>query len=483
MNVLLALATGHLLVFLFPRFDAQLLAPVALAPLLYACAREPAWWRRLLLGELSGAIFWGGTCYWIRPTLAEYGGLNAPLAWLAFLLFALAKGAHLAVFAWLAGYIIHSPWHRPWAIPALAALWVGIERTHGTLGFAWLALGDAGITMSVPMRLAPLAGVYGLSFVFAMLNAAVVLAVLRRPRRDLLPLLALPLLLLLPELPEREPGRLTALTIQPNVAMEASEDEAAIRGRMALRSLEGALAAPPPSLILWPEVPAGLYYDADPALREEVGRLAVVARVPLLFGAVTHTRENAPMNSAVLIDTSGAERARYSKINLVPFGEFVPPLFEWVGKVSDEAGNFAPGTQRTVMDFGRARAGVFICYESAFPDFVRQYARDGASVLVNLSNDGYFFRTSARAQHLAVVRMRAAENRRWILRSTNDGTTASIDPAGRVMHTLPPFRETSGRLPFNAVNDVTPYSRHGDWFAWTCLAAGLASAVAGALRR
>ncbi|MBC8167509.1 MAG: hypothetical protein H7Y20_16770, partial [Bryobacteraceae bacterium] len=115
----------------------------------------------------------------------------------------------------------------------------------------------------------------------------------------------------------------------------------------------------------------------------------------------------------------------------------------------------------------------FICYESAFPDLVRRFALDGATVLANLSNDGYFGGSAAREQHLSLVRMRAAENNRWILRSTNDGVTASVDPAGRIRRTFPPSQSTSGRLPFNYEPKLTFYTRFGDVFAWICAFAAL----------
>jgi apolipoprotein N-acyltransferase len=95
-------------------------------------------------------------------------------------------------------------------------------------------------------------------------------------------------------------------------------------------------------------------------------------------------------------------------------------------------------------------------------------------VLVNLSNDGYFGRSNALEQHLEIVRMRAAENRRWILRATNDGITAAIDPRGRVIQRLPPFVQTASIMPYNYETTQTPYTRHGDWFAWSCFGLGLA---------
>jgi apolipoprotein N-acyltransferase len=470
LHLVLALASAQALLLVFPPFDLPFLAPVALAPLLVAAAREGCWWRRFLMGQLAGAVFWGGMCHWIRQTLEFHGGLTGPLSWLALVLFALVKGLHLGVYTWLSGYFLN----RWWAIPAAGALWVGIERTHGPLGFAWLTLGDAGTDMTVPLRLAPLVGVYGLSFVFAAMSAAVSLVAMRRPRSHLAAVVLLPGLFLLPKLPAELPGARHIAAIQPNLREDTPPDV----GRMAAASMVASVTRP--ALIVWPEGPAGFYWDQDPALRDILTTLARDAAIPLLFGGVTDGADGAPLNSAILVDGFGQERGRYSKTFLVPFGEFVPPLFDWIGKVSTEAGDFHPGDGPRALQLDDIRAGAFICYEAAFPHLVRQFPALGADVLVNLSNDGWFGRSSARAQHLRLARMRAAENRRWLLRVTNDGITASIDPAGRVVAQLTPFRESSGKLPFSAIPQQTAYTRNGDWFAWSCLVAGLVATLAGA---
>src|SRR6202043_1783046 len=131
-------------------------------------------------------------------------------------LFCVAKAAHLAFFSLLAAVLLPT-W---FAIPTIAALWTGIERTHGTLGFAWLTLGNAGIDMPLPMRLAPFVGVYGISFLFAMTATTVALVILRRGRRQLNWLAVIPALLLLPELPAPETPAETAVVVQPNMPEE-----------------------------------------------------------------------------------------------------------------------------------------------------------------------------------------------------------------------------------------------------------------------
>ncbi len=176
--------------------------------------------------------------------------------------------------------------------------------------------------------------------------------------------------------------------------------------------------------------------------------------------------------------------SRYDKVNLVPFGEFVPwPFGALTEKISKEAGDFAAGRGVVVSPLGEHKIGAFICYESVFPNFVRRFAADGAEVLVNISNDGWFGKTAARRQHLEIVRMRAVENRRWILRAANDGITAAIDPAGRVRSTLPLFAEATSIVRFNYETGETFYTRHGNWFPVLCALLAAACLAAGKLTR
>ena len=477
MNFALAALSGVLLFLLFPGWNLTWLAPVALAPLLVAAAREPDWKRRLWLGETAGFVHWFGLCHWIQFVLSYHGGMGEWGGWGTFVLFALAMATQFALFSAFAGVLMRS-W---FAVPAVAALWVGIERSHGHIGFFWLKLGNAGTDMGVPMRLAPLVGVYGLSFVFAMMGAAVALLILRRPRLDLAWLLLLPLLYALPDLPGIATGAETAIAVQPNVPQDAPHWTAAstaeLTRRMSLLSLKESLEASP-SLLLWPESPAPFYYEADPVFRESVQQVARSTRTHFLLGTVAWVARNRSRNSSLLLAPSGDLLARYDKMNLVPFGEFVPPLFSFVNRITQEAGDFEPGERQVVMKAGAHWLAPFICYESAFPHFVREFTNSGAEMLVNMTNDGYFGRSAAREQHLLHARMRAAENGRWVLRPTNDGYTMAIDPAGRVREQFPPYEVIAGRLHFSWLSGKTAYVRYGDWFAWICLAAGLGLSLA-----
>lgn len=470
LNWVLAVLSAALLILTFPRFQLVWLAPVALAPLLVALAREPRWLRRWALGWAAGVVYWFGVCYWIQFVLAFHGGLGEVAAWAVFLLFALTKALHMAVFAVLAGILMR----RWWAVPSVAALWVAVEVTHVPLGFAWLALGNAGIDMGVPLRLAPYTGVYGISFAFTMMATALALALLRRSRLELLWLLPLLFLVFLPQMPSALRGREAALLAQPNVSETEQWTRQSLdqleRDQVTL-TLRGALieTRQPPSIIVWPEVPAPFYYYEDRAFRAYVDALARATHAYLLMGIVAHTPGGAPLNSATLISPEGTPVSRYDKVNLVPFGEFVPWPFGFANKISTEIGDFAAGKRVVVSDVGNHKIAAFICYEAAFPGFVRKFAAAGAEVLFNISNDGWFGKTAAREQHLSMVRMRAAENRRWILRSTNDGITGTIDSAGRLRGTLPLYVQATSYTGFNYISEQTVYTRYGDWFPLLCV--------------
>jgi apolipoprotein N-acyltransferase len=482
LNLWLALFSSALLIFCFPRFNLTWLAPVALAPLLIAVARELRPRRRFLLGWVAGFVYWFGVCYWIQIVLAVHGGMGAGQAWAMFLLFCVAKAIHMGFFALLAGILMR----RWWAVPAVAALWVAVEVTHGPLGFAWLALGNAGVDMGIPMRLVPYTGVYGLSFVFVMMSAALALAMLRRPRLELFWLTPILLLTLLPAMPAAETGREAALLVQSDISetQEWTSDTLTqtIREQAAL-TLRGALQhTPNPSILVWPEVPAPYYYEDDAQFRDFTDNLARMTNAYFLLGTVSHTASHAPLNSAELISPSGVAISRYDKVNLVPFGEFVPWPFDYLAsKVSSEVGDFAAGKRVVVSSVGSHREGTFICYESVFPNFVRKFADDGAEVLFNISNDGWFGQSAARPQHLNIVRMRAAENRRWVLRSTNDGITAAIDPAGRLRGALPPNTRAAYYANFYYISEHTIYTRYGDWFAILCALLATLCLVASAI--
>jgi len=234
-----------------------------------------------------------------------------------------------------------------------------------------------------------------------------------------------------------------------------------------------------------------MFQENDPEFRMAMSRLARAADAPVIVGNIgidadrEATRGYDIHNSADFIQPDGSFAGRYDKMHLVPFGEYVPykKLFFFAGKLLDDVGDLDPGTRRSVFTTGGHTYGTFICYESVFGDEMRQYAQMGADVLVNISDDGWYGDTSAAWEHLNMVRMRAIENHRWVLRATNTGVTAAIDPYGRVVVSAPRHRRTSVRAGFNYEHDITFYSAHGDLFAYLCALVTAGGLGFGLLRR
>jgi apolipoprotein N-acyltransferase len=230
-----------------------------------------------------------------------------------------------------------------------------------------------------------------------------------------------------------------------------------------------------PDLVVWPETATPFYFLADrqntKTLIQEVQKL----KKPLLFGSPAYRRKGVELslyNRAYLLDGDGMVTGYYDKIHLVPFGEYVPwkKVLFFVDKLVQAAGNFASGKQAVVLEVSAARVGVLICYEAIFPKLSRDLANGGANLLVNITNDAWFGRSSAPHQHLSMAVLRAVENRIPIARCANTGISAFIDARGRILQVTRLYEDAILISPLQLGNGQTIYTRYGDWLAWSCVA-------------
>ena len=273
------------------------------------------------------------------------------------------------------------------------------------------------------------------------------------------------------------------LAIQPNVPMDLGGDttqmNALLERHLALtrdafdklRTKYSTSVASLPLLVIWPESPMNFSYSRDPKLREIVGNVARANHTSILLNSLEPAADGGDQNSAILINQEGVIAARYDKIRLMPFGEYVP-LPRWLpgaSSVRGLVGEFEPGRFYTLMPLGAFRAGVFICIEAAHPSIARTFTQAGANVLINISNDGYLGPTAVMRQHLSNAIFRAVENNRELLRVTNSGITANITSGGWT------WEETGGFQPETRVwtieksdESTTFYTRHGDVFVYGC---------------
>jgi apolipoprotein N-acyltransferase len=501
---LLVLLSAGLQILIFPLPNFYFLGWIALAPLLIALlqARHPATlqlsegakrlparpWQAFLMSYLCGVLWYAGTCYWIYPTMHHFGGINSFVAFGILLLFALYLGLYHGVFGMLISLLAGQDSLSRRALLLAPLAWVAVELARTRIsGFPWDLLGVTQVDNIPLSRIASVTGVYGLSLEIMVVNVAFAAALLvRRDKRKPLLLMALGAAAVL------QAGRLiptpaeltdhTAFLVQANIPILEGADWTTDYFQGTLRDLSLLSLHPPgekqihPDLIVWPENPAP-FYTTDPAFRETVSGIARQSNTWVLAGSIgvrnasqTPQQATEVYNSAALVSPAGQWTARYDKIHLVPFGEYVPfrRLFSFAAGLTEQVGEFMVGTSRAPLQEDGAQLGVFICYESIFPDEIRQFPLHGAQVLVNLSNDGWYGDSGAYAQHLEQARMRAIENHRWLLRATNTGVTASIDPNGRVVARAERKLRTVLAAPYALSNVTTFYTRHGDWFAWLC---------------
>ncbi len=474
-----------------------------------------------LLGYVCGFIWYLGNCYWIYQTMYLYGGLAKPIAAGILVLFCLYLGLYHALFGTLI-VAFRRRFGRQAALLLVPFAWVAVELARARItGLPWDPLGNAQVDNPLLTRLAPITGVYGLSFVIAAVNALWLSRIRIREHRFTRPALTVAgvgiIVLYIAGLrlianPKATPTTATATLVQENIEVGAANtgpqpttqqflDSFAylsrhpsprfllgipelpdtpsvylIRNQPPVEGADPNAPTPTPTdLIVWPESPAP-FADNDQQIRAALSALARAAQAPVIAGNVgfepntTSKSGYILYNRASFIAPDGTFAGHYDKMHLVPFGEYVPykELFFFAKDLLNEVGTFEPGAQRTIFKTGGHNYGVFICYESIFGDEMRHYAQQGADVLVNISNDGWYGNTSAAWQHLNMVRMRAIENHRWILRATNTGVTAAINPYGRVTAAAPRHQRTSIRVHFAYEDYLTFYTRHGDLFAYAC---------------
>jgi len=480
--------SGLLLALSFPNYNLAWLVWIAPLPLLIAVLHESSLKRAYLVGAIAGTVFLLFGVYWIALVMKNYGNMSWPAAAGVMAAFLIADSSYWGFFALATCWIAR----RSCGLALLAAgfLWIAMElfETYGYFGgFPWNLLGY-GIEAAGLRQIATVTGVYGLSFV-AFTTSALAAWLILKPRaigrRVALAVWIVGLAganYALRPPPPRE-GNERAILVQPNVPLNESADawapwrNPAPLAHLSQLSLDTLHANPAPAgadsgppLIIWSENSAPFYFNRDPVFRNAIETLARQAGSNVIAGATNFAGpgEKQPLNSAIGLDASGSVVLQYAKIHLVPFGEYVPAwLDHLVGKITSEAGNFVPGTSYASAPAGRGRIGVFICYEEVFPQLVRRLTPRGPGVLVNISDDAWYGDSPAAFQTMEMARLRAIENRRYLLRSTNDGITDIIDPYGRVRATLPRHQQAALAGSFDFESAATFYTAHGDVFAWS----------------
>ena len=498
------LLSALLVILSFPNFDLWPLAWVGLIPLLTQLVRRPRTRSAFILGWMWGVVFFYGSCYWLTYSMIHYGHING---WISYALLIIPV-ALVAIFPAVCCLVLARLLERwgPIALFAAPFVWVSLEWTRlGVTGQLWNAIGYSQAYYPDVIQSARWGGVYAVGFLIVLTNAALAYLLTKKTRRALILtaiiLLAVAGVIATPAIfskPHSGLPNFVVVAVQPNVPMERvgdrAETESLLAGHMslsrsALQDLEHdyllergsrGVAEALPRLVIWPESPMNFTYGSDHHLRDQVTGFVVENRTSLLLNSLEPAPQGGDHNSALMVNEQGQLVAQYDKIRLMPFGEYVP-LPRWMpgaSAIAPMVGGFTPGTRYTQMPLGTTRAGVFICFESAFPSIARTFANEGSGVLINISNDGYLGPTPVMRQHLANAIFRAVENDRPVLRVTNTGLTAYISRSGEIKDLSGGFQPEVRTWAVSEVTGRTFYTKHGDLLAITCALITLISLAA-----
>ena len=488
-----------LLILSFPKFGHALVAWIALVPLLVALHGATGW-RAARLGYVTGAVSAIGLLYWTAFVVFQYGGgIPRVVAVLITLALCFAFAVFPLLFGWATGRLAAAFGTR--GLLGAPFLWVATEllRVHTFFQFPWCLLGYSQQPLAPVIQIASVTAVFGVSFVLVATSALVAMAILdaRERRLWLIGLVTLQGAVWgvgawMLARPLNETGRITVGLVQGGIRQEDKwQPENAWSNVSRHLELTRDAARRGARLVVWPESAVPFLYDEEPELSALLQELVRRDALYVYFG--NDDREPPPhariFVGAKLLAPDGEIAARYRKMHLVPFGEYVPlkPLFTFGGRVAakvvQEVADFTPGTEAVNVSVEGHRVGGYICYEAIFPALVRRFPADGAELLVNITNDAWYGTTSAPYQHLAMAAFRAVENGRYMVRAANTGITAVVDPRGRILEQTKLFDRAVlvREVPF--VAETTFYTRHGDVFAYACSAIALAALGATLTRR
>ncbi|MDD5542314.1 MAG: apolipoprotein N-acyltransferase [Acidobacteriia bacterium] len=500
----LSVLSGILLALVFPKFNLNWLCWFALLPLFFVLLQPISLKSALGYTTLSGVVFYAILLYWVMQVIHQYGEQSWPIAALVWLVLVAYNALFFAVFGFLARKLLIQNYFlgsmlRPSVIQisvlnslVVAALWVAVEfaRTYFLTGFPWCLLGYGLVKQLGIMQVATVTGIYGISFLICLVNLLLAHALYQK-KQPLFFGAAILLGLVLtgdfgfhawlvqhpfeyvPETTQLPASVHRVAILQLNIPQDTDWGPTTLDAWVS--KLDEMIQHSQAELIVMPENPAPFYLPDDPRFTRELRFATQQAGATVVAGVImghkTQSGNAGVFNSAATLDPSGRLTSEYDKRHLVPFGEYIPwrNVVSWAGKLTQEVSDFSPGENYTLSLINQNRAAVMICYEAIFPHLVRQFTRRGAEVLINITNDGWYGFSAAPYQHFEMARVRAIENRRYLIRAANTGISAIVDPYGRVLDQTALGQQSILRGVYEYRTDMTIYARFGDVFAWICV--------------
>jgi apolipoprotein N-acyltransferase len=492
LRFLLAITTGVLFALAFPSTGQGWLAFVALAPLLVAVVRAASVREAFFLGWAAMATAWLIMVPWVVRVMSHYGGLPYAVGVALLVAMALYLGLFGALFAAVVKRLRLGTRFAPWLLVPLA--WAAVEylRTYFLTGFPWNLIAAALIDYPTLIQIDRFAGPY---FVGALILVPATVAawwITQRtvPMARVFVVGSVGILLLVwwgtgliaSKLNARPRGgaTFTVALVQPNISQEMrwnEENVVTIYKKMIDMTVEAADRGA--TVVIWPESTVPLSFTETEFYRSSIEELSRKRGLDIILGSVATdpARPKTLWNSAFLV-SGGRTIGHYDKIRLVPFGEYVPlrRMLFFAEKLVHAVGEFEFGTNEMPLA-GKARYGPAICYEVVYPQITRTQIRNGADVLVTITNDAWYDGSSAPEQHLWQARLRAIEGDRYLLRAGTTGISAFITPTGQMLSWIPMGKDGIIYAKFESRTTITPYVRFGDWFAWVAAALVLVTAL------
>ncbi len=483
----LAVLTGLLTILIFPKFNLEVLAWIAFIPLCLAVQNENVK-RTFWLSWLAGFVHFMGTLYWVVVTMVLYGNISQWFSVLLLLLMAIYLALYFSLFSLIIRYL-----SRHTALPLIVTapvVWVGLEylRSFFFLPFPWNFLGYSQFLTPAVTQIADTTGVYGVSFLIMLVNAALyTLFFTEQSRRFKVSSAAVMLLCLgwtlgyghfvlsaADDAPS--PETVNIAVIQGNVDQRIKwEDSYRDKILRRYKRLSQESLTKQPDMVVWPETSIPFAYNFDPANRHKLTNFVRQSETPFLVGGLDFVVVDPPVNyhtynTAFFLSRDGKLRAKYDKIQLVPFGEYVPfeKILFFVEKITSAVGKVQSGSTYTVMELQGIPFSVVICFEVIFPNLVRKFVDREARFLITITNDAWFMKTAASYQHFAMAAFRAIENRIAVARSANTGISGFIDPCGRILDQSEIFVEDALVREIPLRTQKTYYTQYGDVFAGLC---------------
>jgi apolipoprotein N-acyltransferase len=490
---LLSIASGILIALSFPNPSLSFLAWVALIPLLIAL-EDSSPQTAFRIGLTCGITGYAFILYWLNIVFVRYGHLPWSVSIPVYLLLVLWLAMFYGLSTWIARLGEQIGIKAAFTLPVA---WVAFDFIRSFLfsGFAWAMLGHSQFRTLPLIQIADLAGVYGITLLIVLANIvlhralrAVSGAGVPYPVKSLLVLLALLIATLAygfnrlneSDTPRSKPLRVAL--IQGNIPQDVKwspafrERTVDTYERLTRDAAKGGV-----DLVVWPESAVPFFFQDEPLQAERIRSLAREIHACLLFGSPAHELRNGKstfLNSAFMISPSGETVGRADKLHLVPLGEYIPlgNILTFINKLVVGIGDFSPGERAVTLDTGSTKLGVQVCYEVIFPELARQYVQAGARVLVAITNDAWFGRSSAPYQHLAISTFRAVETRTPLIRAANTGVTAIVDQNGHISTMTALFVEAYRTGEIQPGSGKSLYLTIGDSPAWLCvlLTAGVA---------